>query len=73
MRWKHNRTKKKPPFEGQLRVIHQKFLFIPKRIKNEIRWLEYATYMQLYKKYHVSVPDGPRYTSYKWVDEDWLN
>ncbi len=41
MRWKHEVKEKdrSPKYEGETRIV-SKFLWFPKRLKNETRWLE---------------------------------
>lgn len=65
MRYKHKVT------AYTLRHIRVKtrFLWFPKRISNETRWLETATYTQKYTEVHTGA-----YTSKEeWVDLNWIN
>ena len=55
--------------EGQQRLI-SKYLFIPKRIGNERRWLEKSTIKQtLY--YMFDVTSGT--TWWEWRDTEWID
>lgn len=60
MRWKERNTK--PDFSNRTRTI-TKFLFFPKKINGEWRWLEIATYKQ---KYMYSSDAG-------WIDWEWID
>lgn len=59
MRWK----KKKAPDYGDRRIISE-FLFFPKTLDGETRWLESAKIRQSY--HPGSVLGG-------WVDQEWHN
>lgn len=54
MRWEHNE-----PELGDMRW-RSGFLFFPRRIKTITRWLEFATYEQIYDNYNG------------WVDTEWI-
>lgn len=55
--------------EGQLRVV-SKYLYFPKRIGSEIRWLEKSEIKQtLY--YMFDVTSGS--TWWEWRDTEWIN
>jgi len=60
MRW----TSKETPTEGDERVINR-FLFFPKLLGEEWRWLEWAEYKQRYAVYE--------YSSNCWEDKEWIN
>jgi len=46
-----------------------RFLFIPKIINNELRWLEIATYEQKFMEAtYVDYEEGDR-----WINTRWLN
>lgn len=75
MRW----TRKTPPKEGEIRII-SKFLFLPRTIKDEKRWLErvyikqkfvYKTVMFGYM-FTIHGFEEPRYPD-KWVDQEFLD
>lgn len=64
-------TKPKEPktYEvGDTRTVNR-FLIIPKRLRNEWRWLERATIEQTYYKY----TDGLFTGIYLWTDTAWYN
>ena len=63
MRW----TPKETPEEGDKRVIN-KFLFFPKLIGEEWRWLERVQILQVYEpdEYYESVICF-------WEDKKWIN
>lgn len=64
MRYKITNIKK----EGQERIIN-KFLFIPKRIGNEYRWLETASFKQ--KLYYIfDITCGSDW--WEWRDIEWV-
>jgi hypothetical protein len=47
------------------------FLFIPKEINNELRWLEFATYSQTYVAGdYADAADG---TGDHWRNTNWVN
>ncbi len=52
-----------------------KYLWFPKRIKNEIRWLEKATWTETYDlRYPLSKPNGPGdWLAREWIDNDCNN
>lgn len=55
--------------EGRVRVIN-KFLFFPKRIGNEVRWLEKSSIKQ--KLHYVfDVTSGSIW--WEWRDVEWVN
>jgi hypothetical protein len=61
MRWKIESD----PYIGQERII-KKFLLFPKEIKNEVRWLEQATYKE---EYGVIYPSGEK----RWISKYCLS
>jgi len=61
MRWKE-----KPYEEPPERRIIKKFLFLPKKIGDETRWLEWATILQ------TSFID-PSHQFYTWLDAEWID
>lgn len=61
MRWKQ----KPKPKEGDIRII-KKFLFFPKKIEDETRWLESAYIVQEYIRYQVEWS-----INYTWKDISW--
>ena len=58
MRFNLNKDKSKTPENGTLR-IKRKFLFFPKIINGEFRWLEKAMWSELYQ--------------YKWYTIKWID
>ena len=54
---------------GQIR-FKVKFLWFPKEIEGEVRWLERAMYSQEYKKILVH-HHGYSCDEYHWVDRQW--
>jgi hypothetical protein len=59
----------KKPRVGEKRII-KKFLFLPKTIKGETRWLEWVTIEQQYldSPGDIIIIDCP-----VWIDIDWIN
>ena len=64
MRWK---TKSEPQFLDSR--IKEHFLFFPKKIENEWRWLERAKYKQIYE-YISGHGDFP---PLGWIDKEWID
>jgi len=46
-----------------------RFLIIPKMIKNEIRWMERATWKEEYKRRTKEVGVVPRWKARYWIDK----
>ncbi|UUV46739.1 hypothetical protein [Bacillus phage vB_BanS-Thrax4] len=66
MRWKSG----KPQYRGQKRTIN-KFLLLPKKIKDEWRWLEKVTYIEEVQSYYNPYgSDSLYWERIKWVDEE---
>lgn len=63
---------KQEPNIGDTRLI-KKFLFFPKNLNNEIRWLETAIILQIYKKCWTAGPEMDPYKTHKWVCVSWVN
>lgn len=63
MRWK---TKPKPQWLDTR--IKERFLFFPKKIDNEWRWLEKAKYKQ---QYEIWRDNGLHLVD--WVDKEWID
>ena len=63
MRWK---TKSEPQWLDT--QIKEHFLFFPKKINNEWRWLEKAKYKQCYEE---GWDDGIYYAD--WIDKEWID
>ena len=61
MRWK----KRRQPMFNDERIIN-KFLFFPKEINNDVRWLERVMYKEIFLK---SYPSG----IYSWVKDCWID
>ena len=59
----------KGPHTGDKRIV-KRFLLFPKRIKDERRWLETATWEQEYCFYYATYRYGD---SYCWVDIRWVD
>lgn len=59
------------------RVTKKSFLFFPKTINNQTRWLEFATYEQEFRKggteNKVDGGWGSRWESSHWKDIRWVN
>ncbi len=69
MRWTH-----KTPKCGDYRFIRG-FLFLPKRIGNETRWLEFALWEEHYGGIVKRPDDKSKYLYtgvYKWRPTEWL-
>lgn len=49
--------------------VKTKFLLLPKRIENQTRWLEKASYVQEYQRTYV----GNSEYIYLWVTTNWYN
>ncbi|UGO51262.1 hypothetical protein PQE72_gp181 [Bacillus phage vB_BanS_Skywalker] len=66
MRWKSN----KPQHHGQHR--HKtKFLLFPKKIGDEWRWLERATYLQKVERIYLGYYDSKlTWEDVKWIDKE---
>lgn len=64
MRWK----KEAPPKHGDIRVI-RRFLFLPRTINNERRWLEFA---HIYQRWDDGqwcwIPAMPIWIDFQWAD-----
>lgn len=65
MRW----TIKKDPEDGDYRTV-TKFLFFPKCINDEVRWLEIATFTQRYCTDRFDVEGGPYWENICWGNEE---
>ncbi len=63
MRWKEKPT----PIPFETIRIKEHFLFFPKKINNEWRWLERVKYKQCYEEWW----DGICYI--RWVDKEWID
>jgi len=70
---------KKPPLkEGDTNII-RRFLFLPKGINEEWRWLEFASYEQEVKSLpritygHISPGYSPSRRYLAWVDTKWVD
>ena len=75
MRWKKKQIYK--PTVGDIRSI-SKFLWLPKTLDEETRWLERVVYSQEYRElrgydYSAAINDFVPYTIYKWVNLHWIN
>lgn len=63
MRWK------KEQYDFLDTRIKEHFLFLPKRIGNEYRWLERAKYEERYEY----VSDSSGFSPLKWVGKEWID
>lgn len=63
MRWK------KEQYDFTDTRIKEHFLFLPKRIGNECRWLERAKYKQIYE--YNRAGDGSLFLM--WADKEWID
>jgi hypothetical protein len=63
MRW--TKSPKLPPTVGEKRIVNR-FLFIPIRIGNQVRWLEGAVLREECYLGHCSLPEGPMWRCKKW-------
>lgn len=65
---------KTEPKEGDIRN-RTGFLWLPKKLGNEWRWLERATWLQVCTRLTTLVPEGgghsPGQTFLKWVSTEW--
>jgi len=70
MRFKHiEKTKLK---EGQTRTI-KKFLWLPLRLKNETRWMEFATINQeTYNQIIYPIEYGSPSHTIKWINKSFV-
>jgi hypothetical protein len=68
MRW---RSKWDDIWYGDTRVV-SKFLFFPKRIDREWRWLEKASYRQICVKVMNHGSYDYRYHK-EWADKEWIS
>ena len=79
MRWKKKQKKIKNTTEhysvGDTRII-TKFLFFPKCINDEYRWLEFANIKQVLEKQtnweYFEIVGYYEYEEYVWVDKEWI-
>lgn len=56
------------PQNGDI-IIRKKFLFFPKTIKNETRWLEFAEWKKIFVCYPSNHWENPAY----WSAIEWIN
>jgi hypothetical protein len=59
------------PIEGDERTIHG-FLFLPRHIAGQVRWLEFATIRQRMARLMVDDEYGPE-EILDWIDIAWVN
>ena len=64
MRWKE-----KPEPQWHDSRIKEHFLFFPKKIENEWRWLERAKYKQSYEY----IPGHGDFPPLGWIDKEWID
>lgn len=63
-----------PPYSDDVRtVIVNVFLWFPKEIGRETRWLERAVIEQRILAYTFVSSDGKRVQVRKWIDKYWRN
>lgn len=70
MRWKEKEKKIKKI--GDRRKI-KRFLFFPKKIKGEWRWLEICRILQERIECVGTMPEGGAYDAWKWKNIEWLD
>lgn len=56
---------------GEIREV-EKYLFFPKKINNELRWLEKAIYKQIYTESTYSKEGIEKHFNH-WLDLEWVN
>jgi hypothetical protein len=54
--------------DGDERIVNR-FLLIPKRIGNEIRWFERVSFKQIRRRF-MDTTSGSEW--FQWVDENWV-
>lgn len=59
----------KKQYQGSDQRLRQTFLFWPRTIGNETRWLEWAQWVQVAKAYR-NPSDGT--TRLLWIDREWI-
>ena len=68
-------AQKVSPREGDTRT-RTGFLWLPKKLDGEWRWLERATWKQVRMRLHTLTPDGcgysPGQTRLEWVSTEWV-
>jgi hypothetical protein len=64
MRWKNKKYK----IDGVWYIEHKGFLFLPIRIDEETRWLEFAKWRECWKE--TQSIDTPYWTNEKWMDNN---
>ena len=70
MRWLTKFEKRRNLFLSDKRVRKiNRFLFLPKEIKGEVRWLEFVSIRQVLE-FNPSGYDTS--ASYDWVDKNWV-
>lgn len=67
MRWTNEK-----PVEGTMRVI-SKFLFFPRTIQGETRWLERAGIRQIRRYHEDDMRDAYSESFWYWEDERWVD
>ena len=67
MRWFEKEKKKKPIFSDMETRVVRKFLWFPKKIGKETRWLEFASYEQIYYKSYFD-KDHNYHSMDRWYD-----
>jgi len=63
---------KGPKLKEGARRIRTGFLLFPKCIQGQWRWLEYASWEEIYKKYKYRAPECPDTVAYFWRAIKWL-
>ena len=59
---------KPKPRDGEYR-ISSGFLWFPKTIGSQTRWLEYAKWLECYLKF----ADGNGFAFYEWIARNWVD
>lgn len=75
MRWQSNKKPIIPPVLGSIKTVY-KFLWWPKTIDNETRWLEYSVWTEQYqnKKIYIGLDyDLHEHIVQEWIPIKWLN
>jgi len=66
------RSGKGPKLKIGTRRIRTGFLFFPKLIQGQWRWLEYASWEEIFKKWEAHPPDLHSITVCGWRAIKWL-
>lgn len=63
----------KPKFPTRTKRLREEFLWLPKTINDELRWLEMATWTEMYLPTYFFGIDPPesRISGYEWTPIKW--